>query len=258
MEIIFLGTGTSIGVPVIGCPCEVCNSQDPHDKRLRASIAVETRRKRLLIDCGPDFRWQMLTSRIHELDGVLLTHEHYDHVGGLDDLRPFGWQRDVDIYAEANVTKAIHTRLPYVFKENKYPGVPNLLLHVIDNQPFEVAGIPIIPIRLMHANLPILGFRIGNMAYLTDVKTIPEEEFSKLNNLEILIIDALRKTPHISHASLDEALAYIDRIQPKEAYLTHMSHHVGLHAIIDKELPPHIHYAYDGLRLHLNDCIRSK
>lgn len=251
MEIIFLGTGTSTGVPEIGCQCEVCTSLDPRDQRLRASIAIEIEGKRLLIDCGPDFRWQMITHHLYHLDGVLLTHEHYDHVGGLDDLRPFGREKKVDIYAESIVAEAIQTRLPYVFQDHKYPGVPNLVLHTIENKPFEVDGIPIIPIRLMHARLPILGYRIGNMAYLTDVKYIPEEEFAKLDKLEVLIIDALRKKPHPSHTSLDEALAYTARIQPKETYLTHMSHRIGLHALIEKELPPHVHYAYDGLRLHL-------
>ena len=247
MKIVFLGTGTSTGNPEIGCQCEVCTSKDPRDWRLRASILVETEGKRILIDCGPDFRWQMITNKIYYFDAVLVTHEHYDHVGGLDDLRPFGRYKDVDIYAEDNVVEAIKTRIPYVFREHKYPGVPNLVLHTIGTKPFEAAGVMITPIRVMHAKLPILGFRIGNMAYLTDLKYLPEEEYAKLENLDVLVIDALRKGEHQSHESLEEALANISRIQPKEAFLIHMSHRIGLHAVIEKELPPHVHYSYDGL-----------
>ena len=189
----------------------------------------------------------MITNKIYHFDAVLVTHEHYDHVGGLDDLRPFGRYKDVDIYAEDNVVEAIKTRIPYVFREHKYPGVPNLVLHTIGTKPFEAAGVMITHIRVMHAKLPILGFRIGNMAYLTDLKYLPEEEYAKLENLDVLVIDALRKGEHQSHESLEEALANISRIQPKEAYLIHMSHRIGLHAVVEKELPPHVHYSYDGL-----------
>lgn len=247
MKITFLGTGTSTGNPEIGCQCEVCTSTDPRDWRLRASILVETQGKKILIDCGPDFRWQMIRNHIDHLDAVLVTHEHYDHVGGLDDLRPFCRLKGVDIYAEENVVTAIETRLPYVFREHKYPGVPNLELHRIEDKPFQAAGIEVTPIRVMHAQLPIFGFRIENMAYLTDVKYIPEAEYAKLEGLDFLAIDALRKKEHPSHESLDEALANIARIRPKEAYLIHMSHKIGLHAVVEKELPPNVHYAYDGL-----------
>lgn len=248
MKIIFLGTGTSTGVPEIGCQCEVCTSKDKRDWRLRTSAVVETEGKRILIDCGPDFRWQVITNRIYQLDAVLITHEHYDHVGGLDDLRPFCRYGEVNVYAEENVAYAIKTRIPYVFAANKYPGVPNIHMHAITTEPFEAAGLEIIPIRLMHGKLPILGYRIGRLAYLTDLKTIPESEFPKLEGVDLLVINALRRdSKHPTHAGLDEALAYIQRIQPKEAYLVHESHKIGLHTEVEKLLPPHVHLAYDNL-----------
>lgn len=247
MKITFLGTGTSTGVPEIGCQCEVCTSKDPRDWRLRTSVLVETGGKRILLDCGPDFRWQMIRSKTYQLDAVLISHEHYDHVGGLDDLRPFTRDKSVDIYAEQNVAEAIVTRIPYVFREHKYPGVPKLDLHQIGNKPFVAAGLPVIPIRVMHGRLPILGYRIGNMAYLTDLKYLPEEEYAKLEGLDVLIITALKQGEHPAHEGLEEALANIERIRPKESYLIHMSHRIGLHALVDKQLPSHVHLAYDGL-----------
>ncbi|NCA78922.1 MAG: MBL fold metallo-hydrolase [Sphingobacteriia bacterium] len=249
MEIIFLGTGTSTGVPEIGCQCAVCQSNDVRDKRLRCSVLVKMRGKNILLDCSPDFRQQMLLQPFEKLDGVLLTHEHYDHVGGLDDLRPYCRFCDVQVYAESNVCEAIRTRLPYCFRENRYSGTPNLELNPISLEPFIIEGVEILPIRLMHGHLPIVGFRIGNMAYLTDVLTIPETEYEKLHNLDILIIDALRDKPHLSHESTGEALLQIARIAPKKAYLIHMSHGFGLHAAMEHKLPENVHIAYDRLKI---------
>lgn len=249
MRLTFLGTGTSTGNPEIGCDCEVCRSDDPRDWRLRTSALVEVSGKRLLIDCGPDFRWQMIRNGITHLDAILLTHEHYDHVGGLDDLRPLCRERGMDIYAERNVIEAIRTRMPYAFREHRYPGVPNLLLREVDMNPFEAAGIRVIPIRVMHASLPILGFRIGDLVYMTDIKSLPETEFPKLAGTRLLVLDALREQPHLSHESLGEALELAGRIASDETYLVHMSHRIGLHAEIERRLPPHVHYAYDGLSI---------
>jgi phosphoribosyl 1,2-cyclic phosphate phosphodiesterase len=249
MKLRFLGTGTSTGNPEIGCRCEVCTSTDKRDRRFRASVLIETEGKRILIDCGPDFRMQMLktleTDYFMHLDGVLATHEHYDHVGGLDDLRAFSREGDVKIYAENNVAEAIRIRMPYVFRKYKYPGVPNLELHVIENKPFFVSGIEVIPVRLMHAKLPIFGFRIGNLAYLTDLKTIPEEEYEKLQNIDVLVINALRNEEHVSHQSVGQALEQIRKINPRRAYLTHMSHRFGLHDVMEKILPENVFIAFD-------------
>ncbi len=252
MKVKFLGTGTSTGVPEIGCQCEVCTSDDIKNRRLRASVLVSIGDKRILIDCGPDFRQQILNEEFSPIHGVLLTHEHYDHVGGLDDLRPFCKFDDVDIYSNSITLEALRIRIPYSFRENKYPGVPSFRLHEIENNTtFNIADIKIQPIRVMHYMLPILGYRIGNFAYLTDVKHIPEEEYAKLKNLDTLVISALRIEEHISHLTLEEALEEVRKIAPKKAYFIHMSHHMGLHEEVQKRLPENIYLSYDGLEIEV-------
>lgn len=251
MFIRFLGTGTSTGVPEVGCRCEVCTSPDKRDIRLRASVIIKVGGKNILIDCGPDFRYQMTKTEFAPLAGVLITHEHYDHVGGIDDLRPFCRFGDIDIYAEDYVADALRRRIPYCFMEQKYPGIPNLTLHEITNEPFVLSGIDITPIRIMHARLPIMGYRIGKMAYITDMKTMPEEEYEKLKDLDVLIINALRIEEHISHQTLAQALEQAKRIGAKKTYLIHMSHHFGLHADMEKTLPENVFLTYDGLEINI-------
>lgn len=252
MKIKFLGTGTSTGVPEIGCNCEVCTSNNIKDRRLRASVLININGKRVLIDCGPDFRQQILSEPFSQLDAVLLTHEHYDHVGGIDDLRPFCKFADVDIFGNKQTLDALRTRMPYSFTVNKYPGVPKLNLHEVDkDKVFSVDGIDILPINLMHYKLPILGYRIGNFAYLTDVKYILEQEYGKLKDLDLLVINALRIEEHLSHLTLNEALAEVRKIMPKQTYFIHMSHHIGLHDDVQRNLPENVILSYDGLEIEL-------
>lgn len=251
MRLRFLGTGTSTGIPEIGCLCPVCTSSDSRDRRLRTSVMLYTGTGNILIDCGPDFREQMLPLKFEPIDGLLITHEHYDHVGGIDDLRPFCRFRDIEVYAEKYVADALRQRIPYCFAEHKYPGIPVINLNEVDVQPFEVEGTEIVPIRLMHARLPILGYRIGNFAYLTDLKTIPEEEFDKLKGLDVLVMNALRVEEHISHQNLEQALENTKRIAAKRTYFVHMSHHMGLHRTVQETLPENVFLAYDGLEIDL-------
>lgn len=246
MRITILGSGTSTGVPMLGCRCEVCRSADPRDRRLRASAFIETGGKRLLIDCGPDFRQQALLYGLAKPDAVLFTHEHYDHVGGVDDLRPF---RGSELYAEQRVADAIRRNLPYCFSDTPYPGAPLLTLHTIGEEPFIAAGVSVIPVRAYHAALPVLGFRIGNMAYLTDVSRIADSEIRKLEGIDLFIVDALRRTPHFSHFTLAEAQALADRTGARRVYFTHICHEMGLYAEVERDLPPHQHLCVDGLAL---------
>lgn len=258
MKITVLGSGTSTGVPEIGCTCPVCTSTDSRDKRLRCSGLVEVNGVRILIDCGPDFREQMIRlNDFKAIDAVLVTHEHYDHVGGLDDLRPFCRFRDVPVYAEAYMAQHLRERIPYCFTEHPYPGIPRIVLEeVVPGQSFTVSNmegnqVEILPLRIMHGKLPILGYRIGRMAWITDMLTMPETEYEHLQGLDVLVMNALREKPHPTHQTLAEAIGNVKRLAPKETYFIHMSHHVGLHAEIGSLLPPNMHFAYDGLTITL-------
>ena len=249
MRITILGSGTSCGVPQIGCTCEVCTSTDPKDKRLRCSALVEVDGANVLIDCGPDFRQQMLGIDFKPLDAVLITHEHYDHVGGLDDLRPYSVFGGVSVYAEKFCMDHLMERIPYCFTppEKRYPGVPALdLMEIEPHKPLVVKGVTIMPIRVMHAKLPIVGFRIGNFAYITDMKTIPDSELPMLEGVEYLIVNGLRHKEHPSHQTIEEAIAFARQLGVKEAWLIHMSHHIRRHQQEEASLPAGIHLAYDG------------
>ncbi|HBK32193.1 MBL fold metallo-hydrolase [Limibacterium fermenti] len=256
MIVRFLGTGTSTGVPQIGCNCRVCRSSDEKDKRLRSSVRIEVDGKVFLIDCTPDFRQQMMPLPFTKIDGVLFTHEHYDHVGGIDDLRPFSRFGSIELYMEQRVEEALYQRMPYCFAEHKYEGVPDLKIHRIDDtlSPFYIGDTPIILLRALHYHLPILGFRIHNFAYLTDVKSIPDEEFSKLKELEVLVVSALRKQEHVSHQNLAQAIRVAERVGAKHTFFTHISHDMGLHAEVETELPSFASLAYDGLELEILDA----
>lgn len=251
MKIRILGSGTSTGVPQVGCHCPVCTSTDPRDSRLRTSALVETDDARILLDCGPDFRAQTLTLPFKRIDGVLVTHEHYDHVGGLDDLRPFCLFGEIPIYAEPYVARGLCSRMPYCFVDHSYPGVPNIpLKEIIPGEAFKINQTEVIPLRVMHGKLPIVGYRVGRMAYITDMLTMPEESYKLLEGVEVLLVNALRTAPHTTHQNLQEALAVAKRIQAAETYFVHMSHDIGLHKEVEEKLPLHVHLAYDGLEIY--------
>lgn len=255
MRLRFLGTGTSTGVPQIGCTCPVCISTDIHDKRLRASAIVSTGDKNLLIDCGPDFRQQIINAGAPELEAALLTHSHYDHVGGIDDLRPYCYTKEdgFPLYCRHDVAEDIRNRVPYCFRQHLYPGVPTFNITEIDDKPFEVAGIMVTPLPVIHYKLPIVGFRIGKLAYITDAKTIPDATFELMHNTDTLVINALRRKDHISHMTLDEALAAIGRIKPRVTYLTHFADAIGKQADVEPTLPEGVHMAYDNLVIEIPD-----
>lgn len=253
MKITFLGTGTSQGIPVIGSTHPVCLSDNPKDKRLRVSVLIEWDNYAYVIDCGPDFRQQMLITNCNKIDGILFTHEHADHTAGLDDIRPFNFrQGDIPIYAHKRVVKALQQRFAYVFEtKNKYPGAPGVDIREIENTPFKLGDTTVVPINLMHGNLQVFGFRVNDFAYLTDMKTIAEAEMEKLKHLKVLVINALREEPHHSHLNLEEALAFIDKVKPEKAYLTHISHLLGFHDEVEQKLPKHVFLAYDNLQITL-------
>lgn len=253
MKITFLGTGTSQGIPVINSKHPVCFSDDKRDKRLRVSVLVSWDDYAYVIDTGPDFRYQMLRANVQKIDGILFTHEHADHVAGFDDIRPFCFQMgSVPIYGSSRVLKTLKERFAYVFEEkNKYPGAPTVTPHALSGAPFVLGAMEVIPIEVMHGSLEVLGFRFQNLAYITDVKTIPERALQQLKGLEVLVLGVLRKEPHHSHLSLDEALEIIALLNPKKAYLTHISHRMGFHEQVEQELPDHVFLAYDELEIEL-------
>ena len=253
MRITFLGTGTSCGVPVIGCQCKVCQSTDPKDKRLRCSILVETDSTRILVDAGPDFRQQILPQPFRRIDAILVTHSHYDHMGGMDDIRPYCQFGEMNVYADAIARKGMLEMLPYCFAEHRYPGVPQIGLHEIcAGNPFTIGDISVMPIRVMHGMLPILGFRFGTFAYITDMKYIEDDQMPLLEGVETLCVNALRfDKPHHSHQLVDDAIAFARRVGAKRTLLTHMCHDVGLHEEVNMILPEGIELAFDGQVLEI-------
>jgi len=255
MKVTFLGTGTSQGVPLIGCRCAVCTSDDARDKRLRCSILLEDGSSVFVIDTGPDFRQQMLRANVSRLDAVIFTHEHKDHIAGLDDVRAFNYLSDkhMDVYASDRVQQALKREFAYIFSNSDYPGIPKINLHTIhDTVPFEILNTAFIPVEALHYKLPVLGFRIGGFSYITDANFIADSEKEKLKNSDVLVLNALRREKHVSHYSLAEALQLIEELNPGKAYLIHLSHQMGRHADVEKELPENVHCAYDGLQLTLN------
>lgn len=248
MKLKFLGTGTSTGIPQIACDCEVCTSTDSKDKRLRASVLIEVNGGSFLIDAGPDLRQQLILANVRKLSGVLITHEHYDHIGGLDDIRPLG---ETDIFAEKRVLDQIRVNMPYCFAKNLYPGVPRIRLHEIYEDAFEVNAVSIQPIRYLHANLPVLGYRIDKLAYLTDLKYISDKGIEQLKDLDVLVLNALRVQEHIAHINLTEALDLAKRIGAKRTFFTHFSHDLGKHTDVAQLLPPNVFLAYDGLVIEI-------
>ena len=255
MKITFLGTGTSCGVPVIGCQCEVCRSEDPKDKRLRCSVLVETEQTRLLVDIGPDFRQQILPMPFRRIDGILITHSHYDHVGGMDDIRPYCQFGEINVYADPIARTAMLQMLPYCFAEHRYPGVPAIGLHEIHaGEKLQIGDIEVLPVRVMHGKLPILGYRFGRFAYITDMKSMDGDQVALLEGVDTLVVNALRfDKPHHSHQLVGDAVAFAKRVGVRRTLLTHMCHDVGLHQKVNKTLPEGVELAYDGQEIVLPD-----
>lgn len=253
MNITFLGTGTSQGVPVIGCQCPVCTSLDFRDKRLRTSIHVAIGGKSIVVDTGPDFRQQMLREHITRLDAVIFTHAHRDHTAGLDDVRAYNFmqQMDMPVYGTRPTLDQLRVEYAYAFHPNAYPGLPRITLNEIDENPFSIHGTSIVPLPVMHLKLPVLGFRFENFSYITDANFISHDTLHKLRGTEVLVLNALQREWHVSHFNLDEALKMIEVISPKQTYLTHISHKLGIHSVVEKELPPNVSLAFDGLNLQM-------
>lgn len=253
MRITFLGTGTSQGIPIIACPCIVCQSADQKDNRLRTSVMIEEKGKTFVIDTGPDFRQQMLRENVKNMDAVIFTHEHKDHTAGFDDIRAFNFilRKKIDVYASERVQDAIRREFAYIFSDFKYPGIPEINLHLLENKRINIEGLDFLPIEVMHYKLPVFGFRVGDFSYVTDANYISDIEKEKLKNSKVLVLNALRKEEHISHFTLQEAIELVQELKPEKAYFTHISHQLGLHAEVEKELPDNISLAYDGLKIEL-------
>ena len=249
MKITFLGTGTSQGIPVISCGCKICTSNDPRDNRLRTSVLMETGDKTIVIDSGPDFRYQMLRAGVKDLDAIVFTHEHKDHIAGLDDIRPFNYllKKNIDIYADPLVEKALKREFSYIFSEVQYPGLPQINLNEITGEPFSIGENLWIPVDIMHYKLPIYGYRVNDFTYITDAKTISKISIDKIMGTKVLVVNALQRSTHISHFNLEQAVAFAQEINAEMTYLTHISHNLGLHEEVEAELPPNIRLAYDGL-----------
>jgi len=255
MKITLLGTGTSQGVPVIACDCEVCLSSNKKDNRLRSSVMIEVDNINLVIDTGPDFRQQMLREKVEKVDAVLFTHHHKDHVAGMDDIRAFNyrWKKDMQLYCTKLTEEALKKEFPYVFSDVKYPGLPEVKINIIKNEPFKIQDTTVIPIKAQHYIMPVFGFRIKNFVYLTDVSAISEVEKEKMKGADLIILDALRRKPHISHFNLEQALALLEELKPQKALLIHISHYMGLNDEVNNELPDHINLAYDGQQIILKE-----
>lgn len=251
MKLTFLGTGTSQGVPVIGCNCEVCRSKDQKDKRLRTSVLIESESTTIVIDTGPDFRQQMLREQVQKMDAVVFTHQHKDHVAGLDDIRAFNFkqQKDMPIFCNDLTANHLKQEFYYIFEPNPYPGVPKVNVHLIGQEPFQIGDIELIPLPVLHYKLPVLGFRMGDLAYITDANIIPPETKEKLKGLKVLVLNALRRKDHLSHFTLEQAIQLVEEIQPEKAYFTHISHLMGSHADTSVLLPEHVKLAWDGLKV---------